>query len=87
MPEVTFIGTTANLASDVLTNVAPSDLLDIIDLKGADAAATLEHSKAGWVLQVHDATHSGAVTLSGDLDGLSPHVSPDSHGGTLIRFA
>jgi hypothetical protein len=83
---VTFTGSLADLAGDVLANFAGQDLIDVANTGSALAAASFVGSSTDGVLTI--ATGGGTATLHliGSLGSGAFQTTSDQHGGTLISL-
>jgi hypothetical protein len=83
---VTFQGTLAGLAQELISGFSAKDLIDIVGLDSAAVSMSFAGSGTAGVLQVTGAAGSGELYLAGALGGGSFQATADGHGGTLIRL-
>jgi len=86
-PGVTFQGTLADLANEVLAGFNATDLIDVTDLNGRTTIATYSGNASAGALHLSDGSHAADIALSGKLDGVLLHVTTDLHGGALIALS
>jgi hypothetical protein len=84
---VTFQGTVAGLAREMISGFSVKDLIDVTDLNSAGVATSYAGSGNAGVLYLTDGTLSGELQLAGQLAGESFHVTTDGHGGTSIGIS
>jgi hypothetical protein len=83
---VIFQGPLSHLASDSLTNIGPTDMLDITNLPFNVASASLQQTAWGSQLQVSGGELSGSLKLLGFSPAETTHLLSDGHGGSLVAF-
>ena len=83
----TFSGTAASLAGDVISNLSPSDRLDIGNVSGAIPVVGYAATGSGGQISIADGSHLAVLQVVPPLATMSFHTAPDQHGGLLAWFA
>jgi hypothetical protein len=84
---VTFQGTLAEFADELISGFSAKDVIDVTDLNSATASVSYAGSGSAGALYLSDGMQSEGLYLSGQLAGGSFHVTSGTHGGTQIAFS
>jgi hypothetical protein len=84
---VTFVGTLADFAGDVLANFAGHDVIDVTGTGGGLATIAFTGTASGGVLAIATAAGSAKLNLLGTLGSTTFQTASDQHGGTLISLS
>ena len=82
----TFTGSLAQLTDVFLASFTSKDVIDVTDLRSANAVASYSGTSNSGVLHLSAGSVTGDIRLAGQFgDGIF-HVSSDQHGGSLIEL-
>jgi len=83
---VTYAGTMATLAGDVLSGFTAGDAIDITDLYGGCASLSFVKSGSGGDLTIANGSQNVMMHVSGPLPSGGFSIASDQHAGSLIVF-